>query len=67
VDLSYDRLLMMMISRNIKIKICKPITFSACLYGTETWSLALKKVHGLMRVLRMVLGPKTEEATGKWK
>jgi hypothetical protein len=38
------------------------------LYGCETWSLTLKKEHGLSvsenRVLRRIFGPKREEGEG---
>jgi hypothetical protein len=41
------------------------------LYGFETWSLALRKKHGLRvfenRVLRRMFGPKRCELTGGWR
>jgi hypothetical protein len=39
------------------------------LYGCETWSLTLRKEHGLgvfeNRVLRRIFGPKRDEVTGE--
>jgi len=40
------------------------------LYGCETWSLTLREERRLRvfenRMLRRVLGPKTDEVTGEW-
>jgi hypothetical protein len=40
------------------------------LYGSETWSLTLRKEHRLRllenRVLRILFGPRKEEVTGGW-
>jgi len=45
-----------------KIKIYSNVTLPAVLYGYETWSLTLRKVHGLRglknREIRMIFGPK---------
>jgi hypothetical protein len=41
------------------------------LYGCETWSLTLRKEHGLRefgnRVLRRIFGPKRDKLTGGWR
>jgi hypothetical protein len=41
------------------------------LYGSETWSLALREEHRLRvfenRVLRRIFGPKRDEVTGEWR
>jgi hypothetical protein len=41
------------------------------LYGCETWSLTLRKEHGLKVfenvVLRRIFGPKKDEVTGEWR
>jgi hypothetical protein len=41
------------------------------LYGCETWSPKLREEHRLRvlenRVLRKIIGPKEEEATGEWR
>jgi hypothetical protein len=43
---------------------------SVYLHGCETWSLTLRKKHGLRvfenRVLRRIFGPKRDEETGGW-
>jgi hypothetical protein len=66
-----DLLSSSLLSKNIKIKIYRTITFPVVLYGCETWSLTLKEEHMLRvlenRVLRKIFGPKTEEVTGEWK
>jgi hypothetical protein len=45
-----------LLSKNLKIRIYKPIVLPAVLYGCETWSLALREEHRLRvfenRVLR---------------
>ena len=41
------------------------------LYWCETWSLTLRKEHGLntcdKTVLRNIFGPKSDEVTGEWR
>jgi len=41
------------------------------LYGSETWSLALREERRLMvlknRVLRRVFGPNRDKVTGEWR
>jgi hypothetical protein len=58
-------------SRNVKVKIDKPIILSVVLYGCETWSLTLREEHRLRvfenRVLRRIFGPKGDEVTGQWR
>jgi hypothetical protein len=53
------------------IKIYKTIILSVVLYDCETWSLLLREEHRLRvfenRVLRKILGPKRDEATGGWR
>jgi len=45
------------------------IILSAVLYGCDTWSLTLRKEHGLRvsenRLLRRKFGPKREEVAGE--
>jgi hypothetical protein len=58
-----------LISKNLKIKICKTVILSAVLYGCKTWSLTLREEHRLRvfenRVLK-IFGPKREEG-GSWR
>jgi sorting nexin-29 len=58
-----------LLSRNLKVKICKTIILPVVLYGCETWSLTLRKEHRLRvfenRVLRRIFGPKRDEVTGE--
>jgi hypothetical protein len=53
--------------KNLKVRIYKMIILPVVLYGCETWSLTLRKEHGLSvfenRVLRRVFGPKRDEVT----
>jgi hypothetical protein len=55
-----------LLSKNLKIKICRTIIFPVVLYGCETLSLTLRVEHR-QRVLRRVLGPKRDEVTGEWR
>jgi hypothetical protein len=59
-----------LISKNIKIKICKTVILPVVLYGCETWSLTLREEHRLRvfenRVLRKIFGPKRKEG-GSWR
>jgi hypothetical protein len=56
--------------KNLKIRINKTIILPVVLYGFETWSLTLRKKHGLRvfgnRVLR-IFGPKSDEVMGVWR
>jgi hypothetical protein len=58
-----------LLSRNVKVKICKTIILSVVLYGCETWSLILRDEHMLRvfenSVLRRLFGPKRDEVTGE--
>jgi hypothetical protein len=60
-----------LLSTNVKVKIYKTIILPVVLYGCETWSLTLRKEHGLRvfenRVLRRIFGPKRDEVTGEWR
>jgi hypothetical protein len=60
-----------LLSRNVKIKICRPIILPLLLYGCETWSLTLSEEHRLRvfenRVLRRMFGPKRDEVAGGWR
>jgi hypothetical protein len=60
-----------LLSRNVKVKIYKPIILPAVFYGCETWSLALREEHAPRvfenRVLRRISGPKRDEVTGEWR
>jgi hypothetical protein len=60
----------MLLSRNLNIKIYRPIILPVVLYGCETWSLTLREEHRLRvfenRVLRRVFGPKRDEVTEEW-
>jgi hypothetical protein len=59
-----------LISKNLKIKICKTVILSVVLYGSETWSLTLREEHRLRgfenRVLRRIFGLKRKE-DGSWR
>jgi hypothetical protein len=60
-----------LLSRNVKIKICKTIILPVVLYGCETLSLTLREEHRLRvfenRVLRRIFGPKRDEVAGGWR
>jgi hypothetical protein len=60
-----------LLSRNVKVKIYKPIILPVILYEFETWSLTLMEEHRLKafenRVLRRMFGPKRYEVTGEWR
>jgi hypothetical protein len=60
-----------LLSKNLKIKICRNIIFLVPFYGCETKSFTLKKERRLRafenRVLRRIFGTKGDEVTGKWK
>jgi hypothetical protein len=49
----------------IKIKICRIVILPIVSYGSETWSLALRKEHRLRvfenKVLRGIFGPERKE------
>jgi hypothetical protein len=60
-----------LLSKNIKIRICKTISLPVVLYGCETWSLTLREEYRLRvfenRVLRRIFGPQRDEVTGGWR
>jgi hypothetical protein len=60
-----------LLSKNLKIRIYKPIILPVVLYGCETWSLTLRMEYRLgvfeNRVLRKIFGPKRDEVTGEWR
>ena len=60
-----------LLSKNLKIKIYRPLILPVVLYGCETWLLTLREECRLRvfenRVLRRVFGPKRDEVTGEWR
>jgi hypothetical protein len=60
-----------MLSKHVKIRIYKTITFQVVLYGCETWSLIWREDHGLRvfenRVLRRIFGPEGDEVAEDWR
>jgi len=56
-----------LLSRNIKVKIYRPVV----LYGCETWSLTLREERRLRvfenRVLRLIFGPRRVAGTEDWR
>jgi hypothetical protein len=60
-----------LLSRNIKIRICRTINLPVVLYGCENCSLTLRERHRLRvfenRVLRRIFGPKRDEVAGGWR
>jgi hypothetical protein len=55
----------------MKIRTYETIILPVVLHGCETWSLTLRKEHGLRvfenRVLRRIFEPKKNEVTGVWR
>jgi hypothetical protein len=60
-----------LLSKNLKIRICKTIILPVVLYGCENWPLTLREEYRLKvfenRVLRRIFGPKRNEVTGEWR
>jgi hypothetical protein len=60
-----------LLSKNLKMRIYKPIILPVILYGCEAWSLTLRDEHMLRvfenKVLRRLFGPKRDEVTGRWR
>jgi hypothetical protein len=60
----------LLLSKNLKFKICKTIILPVVLYGCEIWSVTLREEHRLRvfenRVLKRIFGPKREE-DGSWR
>jgi hypothetical protein len=58
---------LLVLSKNIKIRIYKTIILPVVLCGCETWSLTLREEHRLRvfenRVLRKIFGPKRRKET----
>jgi hypothetical protein len=56
-----------LLSKNIKVRICKTIILPVVRYGCETWPLTLREERRLRvfenRLLRRILGPNMEEVT----
>jgi hypothetical protein len=55
-----------LLSKNVKVRICKSIILPVVLYGCEIWSLTVREEHKL-RVLRRIFGPKRDGVTGGWR
>jgi hypothetical protein len=60
-----------LLSRNLKVKICKTIILPVVLYGYKTCTLTLREEHILRvfenRVLRRIFVPKRDEVIGEWR
>jgi len=60
-----------LLSKNLKIKICRTIILPVVLYGCETWSLTLREERRLRvfenRVPRRIYGPRRDEVTREWR
>jgi len=60
-----------LLSKNVNIKIYRPIILTVVLYGCETWSLTLREEKKLRvfenMVLRRIFGPRSDEVTGEWR
>jgi hypothetical protein len=60
-----------LLSKNLKMRICKSIILPVVLNGCKTWSLTLKEEHRLRvfetKVLRKIFGPKRDEVSGEWR
>ena len=59
------------LSKNLKIKIYRPIILPVVLYGCETWSLTFREERKLRlfeyMVLRRIFGPRKDEVTEEWR
>ncbi|KAJ4439792.1 hypothetical protein ANN_07920 [Periplaneta americana] len=60
-----------LLSKNLKVTICKTVILPVLLYGCETWTLTLREEHRLRvfenKVLRKIFGAKRDEVTGEWR
>jgi len=60
-----------LLSKNIKIKLYRPVTLPVILYGCETWLLTAREECRLRlfenRDLRRIFGPKSNKVTGEWR
>ena len=59
-----------LLSKNIKIKICRTVMWPVVLCGCETWSLTLTEERRLRvfenGLLRRIFGPKRDDVTGEY-
>jgi hypothetical protein len=55
----------LLLSKNVKIRICKTIIMPVVLYGFVTWSLTLREEHRLRVFENRIFGPKRNEVTGE--
>jgi hypothetical protein len=60
-----------LLSKNVKVRICKTIILPVVLYGCETWSLTIREKHKLRvfenSVLRIIFGQKWDGMMGEWR
>jgi len=60
-----------LLSKNLKIKIYRTMSFPVGLYECEIWSLTLREERRLRvsekKVLRRICEPKRDEVTGEWR
>jgi hypothetical protein len=60
-----------LLSKNIKITICRTILLPIVLQGCETWSLTLRKECRLRvfenRVLKRIFSHRRDKITGQWR
>jgi hypothetical protein len=60
-----------LLSKNVKIKICRTIISPVVLCGCESWLHTLRKKFSLTlienRVLSRIFGLKKDDLTGKWR
>ena len=60
-----------LLSKNLKITICRTIILPIVLYGYESWSLTSREEHRLSvfenRVLRKIFGARRDKVTGEWR
>jgi hypothetical protein len=60
-----------LLSKSVKIKICRTTILPVVVYGIETWSPAMRKGIRLRvlenSVLRRIFGPKRDEVRGEWR
>ena len=60
-----------LLSKNMKVNIYRTVILPVVLYGSETWSLTLRKERRLRvfenRVQRGIFGPRRNEGTREWR
>ena len=59
-----------LLSKNLKIKIYRPIVLPVVLYGCETWLLTLweeRKLRVCKNMVLRIFGPRSGEVTGEWR